>query len=102
MEGGDNTLRTYNGQMPMRDFNPIGYLPGRYFYGALFFKLFGVNLQSLRLGVVLFTPAMILMVYATARKIMPQGFAFLAALGVLSAPSMYYNRFYMFFCIFIM
>ncbi|MFQ5716103.1 MAG: ArnT family glycosyltransferase [Nitrospinales bacterium] len=96
------TLRTYNGQIPMRDFNPIGYLPGRYFYGALFFKLFGVNLQSLRLGVVLFTPAMILMVYAAARKTMPQGFAFLAALGVLSAPSMYYNRFYMFFCVLIM
>ncbi|MFQ5674045.1 MAG: ArnT family glycosyltransferase [Nitrospinales bacterium] len=92
-------LRTYNGQTPMEDFNPRGYLPGRYYYGALFFKLFGVHMQSLRLGTVLFTPAMVLMVYAVARKIMPRGFAFLAALAMLSAPSMYYSRFYPFFCV---
>jgi len=92
-------LRTYNGQTPMEDFNPRGYLPGRYYYGAFFFKLFGVHIQSLRLGTVLFTPAMVLMVYAVARKIMPRGFAFLAALAVLSAPSMYYSRFYPFFCV---
>ena len=49
-----------------------------------------------------FTPAMILMVYAVARKIMPPGFAFLSALAMLSAPSMYYSRFYPFFCVLFM
>ena len=34
------TLRTLNGQSAFKDFNPNGYLPGRYLYGALFFKLF--------------------------------------------------------------
>jgi hypothetical protein len=100
-EGGyaNGTLRTLNGERALIDFNPNGYLPGRYWYGLLFFKLFGVEIQSLRIAVALFTPAMILMVYSISRKIMPSGFAFLAALFMLSAPSMYYNRFYPFFVI---
>ncbi len=93
------TLRTLNGQKALVDFNPSGYLPGRYLYAALFFKLFGIHIDSLRLGIILLTPGMILMVYLAARKIMPPGFAFLAALCMLSAPSMYYNRFYPFFCV---
>ena len=100
-EGGyaNGTLRTLNGEMALIDFNPNGYLPGRYWYGLLFFKLFGVEIQSLRIGVALLTPAMILMVYSISRKIMPSGFAFLATLFMLSAPSMYYNRFYPFFVV---
>ncbi len=100
-EGGfaNGTLRTLNGQQALKDFNPNGYLPGRYIYAAIFFKLFGVEIQSLRLGVILFTPAMIFMIYAVARKIMPAGFAFLAAAFMLSAPSMYYNRFFTFFTV---
>lgn len=101
-EGGyaNGTLRTLNGEKALRDFNPNGYLPGRYWYGLLFFKLFGVEIQSLRIGVALLTPIMVLMVYSISRKIMPAGFAFLAALCMLSAPSMYYNRFYPFFVVF--
>ena len=100
-EGGyaNGTLRTLNGEMALIDFNPNGYLPGRYWYGLLFFKLFGIEIQSLRIGVALLTPAMVLMVYSISRKIMPSGFAFLAALFMLSAPSMYYNRFYPFFVV---
>ena len=98
-EGGyaNGTLRTLNGERALVDFNPNGYLPGRYWYGMLFFKLFGVEIQSLRIGVLLFTPAMVIMIYSMGRKIMPAGFALLAALFMLSAPSMYYNRFYTFF-----
>jgi len=100
-EGGfaNGTLRTLNGQKALEDFNPNGYLPGRYIYGAFFFKLLGIDIQSLRLSVILITPAMVFMVYAISRKIMPQGFAFLAALFMLSAPSMYYNRFFPFFTV---
>ena len=95
----NGTLRTLNGEKALVDFNPNGYLPGRYWYGMLFFKLFGVEIQSLRIGVLLFTPAMVIMIYSMGRKIMPAGFALLAALFMLSAPSMYYNRFYTFFVI---
>ena len=100
-EGGfaNGTLRTLNGQKALEDFNPNGYLPGRYIYGAFFFKLLGIDIQSLRLSVILITPGMVFMVYAISRKIMPQGFAFLAALFMLSAPSMYYNRFFPFFTV---
>ena len=100
-EGGyaNGTLRTLNGEKAMEDFNPSGYLSGRYIYGAIFFKLFGVSIQSLRIGVILITPIMIFMTFAISRRIMPQGFAFLTAVFVLSAPAMYYNRFFTFFCI---
>jgi hypothetical protein len=100
-EGGyaNGTLRTLNGDKALVDFNPNGYLPGRYWYGMLFYKLFGVEIQSLRIGVLLITPPMVLMVYSMGRKIMPAGFALLAALFILSAPSMYYNRFYTFFVV---
>ncbi len=100
-EGGyaNGTLRTINGEKALVDFNPNGYLPGRYWYGMLFFKLFGVEIQSLRIGVLLITPPMVIMVYSIGRKIMPAGFALLAALFMLSAPSMYYNRFYTFFVV---
>ncbi len=100
-EGGfaNGTLRTLNGQKALEDFNPNGYLPGRYIYGAFFFKLLGIEIQSLRWSVILITPGMVFMVYAIARKIMPPGFAFLAALFMLSAPSMYYNRFFPFFTV---
>ncbi len=100
-EGGyaNGTLRTLNGEKALVDFNPNGYLPGRYWYGMLFFKLFGIEIQSLRIGVLLFTPPMILMIYSIGRKLMPAGFALLAALFMLSAPSMYYNRFYTFFVV---
>ena len=103
-EGGyaNGTLRTLNGDKALIDFNPNGYLPGRYWYGLLFFKIFGVEIQSLRIGVTLFTPCMILMVYSISRKIMSTGFSFLAALFMLSAPSMYYNRFYPFFVILVL
>ena len=100
-EGGyaNGTLRTLNGERALIDFNPNGYLPGRYWYGMVFFNLFGIEIQSLRLGVLLITPPMILMLYSIGRKIMPAGFALLAALFMLSAPSMYYNRFFTFFVI---
>ena len=100
-EGGyaNGTLRTLNGEKALIDFNPNGYLPGRYWYGMVFFKLFGIEIQSLRLGVLLITPPMILMLYSIGRKIMPAGFALLAALFMFSAPSMYYNRFFTFFVV---
>ncbi|MBT5471865.1 MAG: hypothetical protein HOK41_14780 [Nitrospina sp.] len=100
-EGGyaNGTLRTLNGERALSDFNPNGYLPGRYWYGMLFFKFFGVEIQSLRIGIALLTPPMILMVYSISRKIMPAGFSLLAALCMLSAPSMYYNRFYPIFVV---
>jgi hypothetical protein len=100
-EGGfaNGTLRTLNGEKALGDFNPNGYLPGRYWYGMIFFKLFGVEIQSLRISVLLITPPMVIMIYSIGKKIMPAGFALLAALFMLSAPSMYYNRFYTFFVI---
>jgi len=91
--------RTWNGQTAMKDFNPIGYLPGRYVFGALLFQGFGVDLQSLRLGMVALTPLMVLLVFAIARRLMSTEFALLAAGMMLSAPSMYYNRFFPLFCV---
>jgi len=100
-EGGfaNGSLRTMNGELAGRDFNPIGYMPGRYELGAFLYEVFGVHLQSLRIGVALLTPAMILALYASALRIMPPGFAFLASACLFVAPSMYYNRFFTLFAV---
>ncbi len=100
-EGGfaNGSLRTLNGERALADFNPNGYPPGRYLFGVLLFKLFGVDVHSLRIGMAFLTPAMPLMAYAVARRLTSRGFAALAALLVLSAPSMYYNRFFPFFVV---
>jgi hypothetical protein len=100
-EGGfaNGSLRTMKGELAGRDFNPIGYMPGRYELGAFLYNVFGVHLQSLRIGVALLTPAMILALYASALRVMPPGFAFLASACLFVAPSMYYNRFFTLFAV---
>ena len=83
----------------MEDFNPSGYLSGRYIYGAIFFKLFGVSIQSLRIGVILITPIMIFMVYAISCRIMPQGFFFsYSGVCAFSAGNVLQSVFYFLLC----
>ena len=101
-EGGlaNGTLRLLNGEIPLIDFGFDGYPPGRYFLSAIFFKLFGTNLISLRLLFVILTSIMIIMSYAISKNIMDKNFAFISALLLFSAPSMYYNRLFPIFTVF--
>lgn len=87
-------LRVLNGQIPLIDFGHDGYPPGRYVLSALFFKIFGTNLLSIRLLFVLLTSLVVILLYTTAKNIMNKNFAFIASLLLLSAPSMYYSRFF--------
>ncbi len=85
-------LRVLDGQIPLIDFGFDGYPPGRYFLSALFFKLFGINLWSIRLLFVLLTSLAVILFYLAAKNLMDKNFALIATLLFLSAPSMYYNR----------
>ncbi|HJN02455.1 MAG: glycosyltransferase family 39 protein [Nitrospinota bacterium] len=85
-------LRFLNGEIPLVDFGFDGYPPGRYFLAASFFKIFGVNLTSLRLLFVILTSIMAILFYHISKNIMDKNFAVISTLLLLSAPSMYYNR----------
>ena len=85
-------LRSLNGEIPLVDFGFDGYPPGRYFLTAVFFKIFGVNLASIRLLFVILTSITVILFYHISKNIMDKNFAVISTLLLLSAPSMYYNR----------
>ena len=85
-------LRFLNGEIPLVDFGFDGYPPGRYFLVALFFKIFGVHLTSIRLLIVVLTSIMVVLFYHISKNIMDKSFAVISTLLLISAPSMYYNR----------
>ena len=85
-------LRFLNGEIPLVDFGFDGYPPGRYFLSAIFFKIFGINLLSIRKLFVILTSIMVILFYQISKNIMDKNFAIISTLLLLSAPSMYYNR----------
>lgn len=87
-------LRFLNGEIPLIDFGFDGYPPGRYLLAALFFKIFGINLVSIRLLFIILTSFMVVLFYLVSRNFMDKNFALISSLLLLSAPSMYYNRFF--------
>lgn len=87
-------LRFFNGEIPLIDFGLDGYPPGRYALVALFFKIFGVSLISIRLLFVVLTSFMVILLYMVSKNLMDKNFAIISSLLILSAPSMYYNRFF--------
>ena len=86
------SLRVLNGEIPLVDFGFDGYPPGRYFLAALFFKIFGIHLGSIRLLFVALTSLMAILFYRVSREIMDKNFSIISTLLLISAPSMYYNR----------
>ncbi len=75
--------RVLAGDMPYRDF-ATPYTPGFFYLNALLFRLFGLDLLTLRLSLVVARVALLLVMYLLARRIMPPAFA-LIPLGVLMA-----------------
>lgn len=91
----NGAIRILRGEIIYRDF--FGYEPGRYYLFALLFKLFGIDLQMIRLAMVFLTSLAPVLVYLISRRIMPRNFALLAALLMLIAPGVYYFRLFILF-----
>ncbi|MBA7610895.1 hypothetical protein ES703_18109 [subsurface metagenome] len=91
----NGAIRILRGEIVYRDF--FGYEPGRYYLFALLFKLFAIDLQTIRLAMVFLTSLAPLLVYLISRRIMSSNFALLAALMMLIAPGVYYFRLFTLF-----
>lgn len=92
------TARLLDGQVVNRDF--FGYLAGRYYLLAVFFKIFGTSIETGRLMWIPFTSLMATLGLLIARRLAPGIWAWLPPVFLLAAPSMYYNRFFPFFVVF--
>jgi hypothetical protein len=75
--------RVLAGELPYRDFS-TPYTPAFFYLNALLFKLFGLDLVTLRLSLVVVRVALVLLLYRLGRRLMPPTFAALAPLMVLA------------------
>ena len=74
--------RVLEGAVPYRDFHTL-YPPEIFYLNADLFKWLGVSLYAALLGVLVFKVLTVLMIYLSARQLMPKAWALLSALGSL-------------------
>jgi Dolichyl-phosphate-mannose-protein mannosyltransferase len=74
--------RVLEGAVPYRDFHTL-YPPEIFYLNADLFKWLGVSLYAALLGVLVFKVLTVLMIYLSARQLMPKAWALVSALGSL-------------------
>jgi hypothetical protein len=74
--------RVLAGELPYRDF-ATPYTPGFFYLNALLFRIFGMDVLTLRLSLVVARISLLLLVYLLGRRIMPPAFAALPVLFLL-------------------
>ncbi len=91
-------MRYMDGQKVFVDF--YGYPPGRYWLVEAMFRLFGFGMLPVRYLYAVITALFGVAAFHIARRFMPPVYVLFAVLLVLSAPAVYYQRFYglMFLC----
>ncbi len=72
--------RVLEGAVPYRDFHTL-YPPATFYLNALLFKWLGVSLLSALLGVLVFKVLTVVVIYLSARQVMPRAWALTAALS---------------------
>jgi len=93
-EGGlyQGGLRYLHGQRVYEDFH--GYVAGRYLLAEAAFRLFGIGMMPVRYVLAVGTALFAVFAFQIGRRIMPPAYTLMAVLLVLSAPAVYYQRFY--------
>jgi hypothetical protein len=74
--------RVLEGAVPYRDFHTL-YPPAIFYLNAALFKWMGVSLYAALLGVLVFKVLTVLMIYLSARQLMPKAWALVSAVGSL-------------------
>src|SRR5438552_281750 len=74
--------RVLDGDVPYRDFHTL-YPPAIFYLNAALFKWMAVSLYAALLGVVVFKVLTVLMIYLSARQLMPKAWALVSAAGSL-------------------
>jgi len=87
-------IRYLGGQEAMKDF--LGYPPGRYILAETVFHIFGNEMLPLRWTIAILSALLVLFVFQISRKLMPLPYRISAVILMLSAPAVYYQRFYSF------
>ena len=72
--------RVLEGAVPYRDFHTL-YPPAIFYLNAALFKWMGVSLYAALLGVLVFKVLTVLMIYLSARQLMPKAWAVVSAAG---------------------
>jgi len=85
-------VRVLNGERPVQDFK--AYAPGRYYVLAWLFKTFGTKLEVFRYWMAAMTGLMIALIFHTLYTASGKVESVFGTLLLLSAPAVYYNRFY--------
>lgn len=93
-EGGiyQGALRYLDGQKVSEDF--YGYSPGRYYLVETVFRLFGNEMLAVRHTIAAATGLFAVFAFNICRRFMPPLYTTAAVLLVVSAPAVYYQRFY--------
>ena len=91
-------IRYLRGESVITDF--FGYAAGRYLIVEAVYRLFGQEMINVRYVFALLSASLPFLAFMIARRIMPLPFAVAAAVLVLSAPAVYYQRFYGFVYLF--
>lgn len=86
-------MRILQGEVGGRDF-VLDPMIGVHTLYAFIFRLFGSNLNVVRLAIAYFTAFTIVLAYFVSKKLMSSTFAFLATILLLAAPGPYYARFF--------
>ncbi|MDH5543262.1 MAG: hypothetical protein OEY64_09890 [Nitrospinota bacterium] len=85
-------IRYMNGQKVMTDF--MGYPEGRYIIVEAVYRLFGMEMINVRYAFAFLTALLPFLTYHIARRFISGGFLVAAVLLSVSAPAVYYQRFY--------
>lgn len=85
-------LRYLDGQKVFTDF--LGYTPGRYLVVESVYRLFGFDMINVRYIFAVITALFGVFAFQISRRLMPAPYALVATLLVISAPAVYYQRFY--------
>ncbi len=87
----NGAMRVLSGQLPLKDFHQ--YMPGRFYLLGLWFLIFGKSVMVERLLFVLIHTAKNLLMYHTARKVIPAPFSFIPVVLTLLLPGFWAKGF---------
>jgi len=90
-------VRTMRGDLPLQHFVQFTYAPGHYFSFAALFWLFSPSLVIERLAWTVLRALVSMLMYLTARRLMPSGYALLPVVLITVLPCSHWKTFYPFF-----
>jgi hypothetical protein len=90
-------MRTMQGDLPLRDFVQFTYAPGHYYFFAALFWLFSPSLMIERLAWTVLRTLVSVLMYLTARRLMPPRYALFPVVLITVLPCAHWKTFYPFF-----